>query len=402
MRPTALRRVSSIAPSASCLRPRRRASFARAVAMGITSALCSAALHAQTTAARAQTLPSRAVVARVADSLAKAFLAANNSPSVAVAVVRGNDTLVMRAWGKADIEQDVDATAQTVYRIGSVTKQFTSAAVMQLFEKGAFKLDDSIGTYLPTLPTAWHAATIRQLLNHTSGIPSYTDVGPSWVRRWGEAMSPDTLIALTANKPLDFPSGTKWSYDNTGYVILGMLIEKLTGHTWADEIATRFAKPLGLTSTLNCLPGPVIKHRAHGYERDNNTWINTPYLEMTQPYSAGAMCSTILDLTTWNRALHTGKIVSPASYALMTTPAGAAINPQFNYGFGLGRDTLAGRTIITHGGGIHGFITGNAYVPSAELSITVLTNGGRAKSGELLDQLARTALGLPFKAPPKQ
>ena len=349
----------------------------------------------------AQPLPARAVVVRVADSLAKAFLDANNAPSVAIAVVRGGDTLVMRAWGKADLEQDVDATAQTVYRIGSVTKQFTSATVMQLFERGAFKLDDSIGTYLPALPAAWHAVTVRQLLNHTSGIPSYTDVGMSWVRRWGEIMMPDTLVALTANKPLKFPSGTKWEYNNTGYVILGMLIEKLTGHAWADEIETRFTKPLGLTSTRNCLAGPVIKHRAHGYEREANAWINTSYLEMTQPYAAGAMCSTIVDLTRWNQALHNGHVVTAASYALMTTPEGAAALGTLKYGFGLARDTIAGRTIIAHGGGIPGFITGNAYVPGAQLSITVLTNGGRAKSNDLLNHLMRLALGLPFKSLPK-
>ena len=193
---------------------------------------------------------------------------------------------------------------------------------------------------------------------------------------------------------------TKWEYNNTGYVILGMLIERLTGHAWGDEIETRFTRPFGLTSTRNCLASPVIPHRAHGYERENNGWINTPYLEMTQPYAAGAMCSTIGDLITWNRALHNGKIVSPASYTLMTTPAGAATTGALKYGFGLGRDTIAGRTIITHGGGIPGFITGNAYVPSAQLSITVLANGGRARSGELLDQLVRAALGVGFKPTP--
>ncbi len=408
MRPFAPRRLWSLSALARLSGRARCAVFTQltlSLAIAAPSVMSVKSLHAQPATARApktQSFPSRVVVARVADSLAKAFLAAKNAPSVAVAVVRGGDTLVMRAWGKADLEQDVDADAQTVYRIGSVTKQFTSATVMQLFEKGAFRLDDSIATYLPTLPAAWHAVTIRQLLNHTSGIPSYTDVGMSWVRRWGEAMTPDTLVALTANKPLNFPSGTKWEYNNTGYVILGMLIEKLTGHAWGDEIETRFAKPLGLTSTRNCLASPVIPHRAHGYERESSAWINAPYLEMTQPYAAGAMCSTIGDLATWNRALHNGKIVSPASYTLMTTPEGAAMTGALKYGFGLGRDTIAERTIITHGGGIHGFITGNAYVPSAQLSITVLTNGGRARSGELLDQLMRAALGLPFKAAAKR
>ncbi len=360
------------------------------------------ALAAMKKPTRSPTLPSRAVVSRVADSLARVFLGAHSAPSVAVAVVRGRDTLVMRAWGKADLEQDVDATASTVYRVGSVTKQFTAAAVMQLVEQGRAKLDDPVGGYLPTLPAAWHVVTVRQLLNHTSGIPSYTDNGPSWVRRWGEAMPPDTLVALTANAPMWFAPGTKWQYDNSGYVVLGMLIEKLTGHTWADEIETRFAKPLGLAHTGNCMPMPLIKRRAHGYVRDENAWLNAPYIDMTQPYAAGAICSTIGDLTRWNSALHTGHVVTPASYALMTTPEGAAANAELKYGFGLGRDTLAGRPVVTHGGAIHGFLAGNAWIPSAQLSITVLANASGAPSDELLAQLARLALGVPLMTASKK
>ena len=121
------------------------------------------------------------------------------------------------------------ATAQTVYRIGSITKQFTSSAVMQLVQDGKVKLDDSIGTYLPTLPTSWQVVTVRELLNHTSGVPSYTDIGARWTKRWGEEMTPDSIIALTAHDTLWFKPGTSWRYDNGGYIVLGMLIEKVTG-----------------------------------------------------------------------------------------------------------------------------------------------------------------------------
>ena len=349
----------------------------------------------------AQALPPVPAVARVADSLAQAFIAERGAPSVAIAVVRGRDTITMQAWGKADLEQDVAATPHSVYRIGSVTKQFTSAAVMQLVEQGKVKLDDSIATYLPTLPVAWRVVTVRQLLNHTSGIPSYTGIGPAWVRRWGEEMNPDTLVALTASLPMWFAPGTKWQYDNTGYVVLGMLIEQITGRSWGTDITERFAKPLGLADTRNCVATPIVPRRVRGYDPLGNGWRNTPYLAMTQPYAAGAICSTVADLATWNHALHTGHVVSAASYALMTTPEGAAATASFKYGFGLGRDTIAGRPMITHGGGINGFITGNAWVPSAELSITVLANSGAAHSDELLKQLARAALGAPLEQPPK-
>lgn len=350
-----------------------------------------------TATAAAQQLPPAATVRRVADSLARAFVAEQGSPSVAVAMVRGRDTLILGAFGMADFENDVPATVRSVYRIGSVTKQFASAAVMQLVEQGKVKVDDPIGGYLPTLPTAWQAVTVRQLLNHTSGIPSYTALGPSWASRWGEEMSPDTLVALTAAKPMDFAPGTNWSYNNSGYVILGMLIEKVTGRSWGDDLDARFAKPLGLSETRNCMAEPLIPRRAHGYERKDDGWVNTKYLSMSQPFAAGAICSTVGDLVRWNRALHTGKVVSAASYKLMTTAEGAATKGPRQYGFGLQMDSVAGRAAISHGGGIHGFITANTWVPSAELSVTVLTNSGSAKSGILLRQLANAALGMPLE-----
>jgi len=352
--------------------------------------------------ATAQTLPSPSEVARVADSLGAAFVANHRAPSVAIGILRGKDTISLKAWGMADLENEVPATARSVYRIGSVTKQFTAAAVMQLAEQGKVSLDDSIAAHLAGLPAPWRRVTVRQLLNHTSGIPSYTDVGERWRRRWGEEMSPDTLLAFTTADSMWFEPGAKWRYDNTGYILLGMLIEKLSGRSWGTDLAERFAKPLGLSDSRDCQAEPVIARRVRGYENEGKGWINTPYLAMSQPYSAGAMCSTVGDLARWNRALHTGKVVSAASYALMTTPEGAAAQNDFPYGYGLGRDTIGGQPVITHGGGIHGFISGNVWVPTAELSVTVLTNSGGAPADELLKQLVRAALGAPLKQRPAE
>ena len=347
----------------------------------------------------AQQLPSRAVASRLVDSLAIAFVAERQSPSVAIALVRGGDTLAFNAWGKANIENDVAATKRSVYRIGSVTKQFTAAAVMQLVEQGKVKLDDSVAAYLAGLPAAWRPVTIRQLLNHTSGIPSYTDIGPAWVRRWAEEMTPDTLVALTAAKPMDFAPGTSWKYDNTGYVLLGMVVEKVAARSWATDLTERFFKPLGLSDTRNCLVQPLIPRRATGYQPTADGWENAVYLAMTQPYSAGALCSTIGDLTTWNRALHGGKVVSVESYKLMTTPSGPAATAALKYGFGLGRATIGQYAVITHGGGIHGFITANAWIPELQLSITVLTNSGAARADDLMAQVVRAAVGIPLVRP---
>jgi CubicO group peptidase (beta-lactamase class C family) len=347
----------------------------------------------------AQELPPVGAVARVADSLAQDFIATGGAPSVAIGVVRGADTIVLKAWGTADLELDVPASAGSVYRIGSVTKQFTAAAVMQLIEQGRARLDDSIAAHLSGLPAAWGRVTIRQLLNHTSGIPSYTDIGEAWQRRWGEEMTPDTLVALTATDSIWFEPGSKWKYDNTGYVVLGMLIEKLADRSWGTDLEQRFTRPLGLSDTRNCLTTPIVPRRVPGYMPAGSGWSNAPYLAMSQPYAAGAICSTVGDLVKWNRALHTGKVVSAESYALMTTPEGAAAAAPLKYGFGLGRDTLGGRPVITHGGGIHGFVSANLWVPDAELSVTVLTNSGRAPAGRLQRQLALAALGMPLEQP---
>ena len=350
--------------------------------------------------APAQALPPRAAVARVADSLGAAFVADRRAPSVAIAVVRGRDTISLGAWGTADLENEVPATARSVYRIGSVTKQFTAAAVLQLVEQGRVRLDDSIATHLAGLPAGWRRVTVRQLLNHTSGIPSYTDIGERWRRRWGEEMRPDSLIALTAADSMWFEPGSQWRYDNTGYILLGMLVERVSGRPWGTDLAERFAGPLGLSDTRDCQSRPLIPRRARGYEDAGEGCVNSPYLALSQPYAAGAMCSTVGDLVRWNRALHSGTVLSAASYALMTTPEGAAARNRSPYGFGLGRDTIAGHPVISHGGGIHGFSSGNVWVPGAELSVTVLANSGGAPADELLKQLVRAALGEPLQLPP--
>ena len=347
----------------------------------------------------AQAMPAPAAAKRVVDSLARDFVERDQAPSVAIAVLRGNDTISIAAFGNANIELDVPAAPQMIYRIGSVTKQFTAAAVMQLVEQGKVKLTDSIAAHLSGLPAAWRPVTILQLLNHTSGIPSYTGLGAAWARRWAEEMTPDTIVAMVAAKPMDFAPGTRWAYNNTGYVLLGMLIEKITGHSWSEDLDSRFTGPLELSDTRNCLTTPVMVRRVSGYEKEGDAWGNAPYLAMTQPYAAGAMCSTVGDLARWNRALHTGKVVSTASYDQMITPVGAAITPR-GYGFALARDTVAGRDLITHGGGIHGFATANSWLPSVGLSVTVLTNGAAESPELLMKQIIRAAIGAPLDMPP--
>jgi CubicO group peptidase (beta-lactamase class C family) len=338
-------------------------------------------------------------IRRVVDSLANAFLVRHEAPGVSIVVIRGADTLVSQGYGFADLENSVPATPHSVYRIGSITKQFTAAAVMQLVEAGRVKLDDPIGTYLPTLPARWHSATVRQFLNHTAGVPSYTDIGQRWLKRMGEKMSPDSLVGLTANDSLWFAPGTSWRYDNTGYVVLGMLVAKASGKAYDQYLQEKFFTPLGLSETMYCGNAPIIPHRAQGYARDSAGWRNASFIDMSQPFSAGALCSSALDLAHWNHALGTGKVVNAASYREMTTPTGAAASRH--YGFGLVSDSLAGHRIITHSGGINGFSTINAWFPDDSLTITILPNAEGARPDRLMNAVARVALGLPLEQPPQ-
>jgi CubicO group peptidase (beta-lactamase class C family) len=317
---------------------------------------------------------------------------------MSVAVVRGRDTVVMKGYGFADVENEVPATAQTVYRIGSITKQFTAAAVLQLIEQNKISLDDSLGKHLPTAPSGWRGVSIRQLLNHTSGIPSYTSAGPRWLSRMRLDLPHDSLIGIVANDTMDFAPGSKWRYNNSGYYLLGMLLERVTGRTYAQLVRDQLARPLGLRATMYCDLRPIIKRRAQGYQVRDDTLVNADPLSMTQPFAAGALCSTVGDLVAWQRALTAGRVVKPASYSAMTTPEGAAT--ASHYGFGLVSDTLAGRTRVQHGGGINGFNSELMYIPSDTLTVAVLANTNGPWADRVASNIARAALGVPLVASP--
>jgi CubicO group peptidase (beta-lactamase class C family) len=365
----------------------------------VRRALAAALLVAVPCTSASAQRPTRLALQKTVDSLVTSALAEGPVAGMSVAVVRGRDTVVMKGYGFSDVENDVRATPQTVYRIGSITKQFTAADVMRLVEEGKLSLDDSFGKHLPTLPAAWRGVTIRLLLNHTSGIPSYTGAGPKWATRMRLDLPHDTLIGIVANDPLDFPVGSLWKYNNTGYYLLGMLIERLTGHSYSTEVRDRFFVPLGLRSTMYCDLEPIIKHRAQGYVvGPDRKLMNAPPLSMGQPFSAGSLCSTVGDLVKWQRALAGGGVVKPASYSAMITPEGAAA--RAHYGYGIGRDTVFGRLRIQHGGGINGFNSMLTYFPDDSLSIVVLGNTNGPHIDRVADNIARAALGQKLISPP--
>lgn len=341
--------------------------------------------------------PRPEVLAATVDSLVRAEIDAKRAAGVSVAVLSGSDTLVLRGWGMADLENGVPATPTTVYRIGSITKQFTAALVMQLVDSGRLSLDDDVRRWVPSAPTHGRVVTVRQLLNHTSGIRSYTGIGPRWQSKLRLDMAPDSIVALVATDSLDFEPGAKFRYNNTGYVLLGSLLEKVTGTPYETLLESRLFEPHGLSQTYYCDTRPIIPQRAAGYEATPDGLVNASFLSMTQPFSAGSLCATVVDLVRWQRALAGGRVVSPASYAAMTTPGALADGSPMRYGFGLSTQEIDDQRMILHGGGINGFASIMIRLPVAGLDIVVLTNTASRSADALGKQIARAALGLPLE-----
>jgi CubicO group peptidase (beta-lactamase class C family) len=317
-----------------------------------------------------QPLARRVIEARV-DSMVRAYMAEKGPASMSVAISRGDEMLVQHAWGMADVAANRPATAATVYKIGSVSKQFTATLILKQVERGKLSLNDSIGHFLTTgLRPEWRRLTIEQLLNHTSGLPrDFKREG-----RPESEVSPDTMIAWAARDTMMFAPGTRHYYSNPGYLLLGALVEKLYGKPYRDAVHEEIAKPLGLKTLGWCTdPGkdPTV---ASGYNYHAPGMLEaSPYAHPSKSLGGGGLCSSAGDLSLWNRALHGGKVLTPASYTAMITPRA----PSVNYGFGLQmskRPAPWNANIIYHLGGIMGFSAENAWIPAESLSVTVLYN----------------------------
>jgi D-alanyl-D-alanine carboxypeptidase len=344
---------------------------------------------------------SRADFAPRADSLVYTYLAESRAPSAAFAVIRGNDTLAFGARGLADIAARRAPTTSTIYEIGSLTKQFTSAAIMRLVEQRKLKLDDDLSKYVPQFPLQGHRVTIHHLLTHTSGIHNYTS-SPDWQKTWSTVLSPDAIVKFVAADTFDFAPGTAYRYDNTGYVLLGMVIEKVTGQKYASYLDAQFFKPLGLRQTSYCPSKTTDPAFALGYSKGPNGTTRAQFLDLSHPFAAGALCSTVGDFAKWQRALDAGKVVSAASYTLMTTADTLNSGRRITYGFGLVPGMFDGHKTISHTGGINGFATAEIFVPDDNLSIVVFTNYDNESPQALVQNLLRIAYGeAPVAAVPR-
>lgn len=303
-----------------------------------------------------------------------------------VLVAQGEKVLLDKGYGYANLEWQIPDSPEAKFRLGSVTKQFTAASILLLEERGKLKTDDLVKKYMPDAPAAWDKITIYHLLTHTSGIPNFTSF-PDYHKSEAEPTTPEKLVARFRDKPLDFQPGEKWSYSNSGYVLLGYLLEKISGQSYKDFLQENIFKPLGMNDSGYDSNSAIILHRASGYTPGPNGPENTGYIDMTIPLSAGGLYSTTHDLLKWEQGLFGGKVLSAASFQKMTTPF------KNDYACGLGVRSVNGRRLIEHGGGIEGFNTELAYYPDDKLTIVVLGNLNGGAPGDIASKLASVAHG---------
>jgi len=295
---------------------------------------------------------------------------------LSVAVARGDHVIVDRGFGIADIEWNAPVDANTTFRIGSLTKQFTAAAILKLAELGKLALEDPLSRYVPEFDTGGHMVTIRQLLNHTSGIPEYTNQPGFFAKLAPLNLSDAELLQLVSGKPLDFEPGMAWRYSNTGYYLLGMIVDKVSGQPYAAFLQDEFFTPLGLTHTQYGSETEIIPHRAQGYSfnPDTASHSNDAAISMNVPGGGGALVSSAGDLVRWQIALTDGRAIRPASFEQMIDSPVKTNREDALYGFGLMIDRRDGQRVITHGGGINGFNSVLSWLPDIGLRVAVIAN----------------------------
>lgn len=319
-----------------------------------------------------------------------------DSPGAAVLVAEKGQIIYQKAAGSANIELGVPLRTDHVFRIGSITKQFTAAAIMQLVEKGKLSLQDSLRKFIPDYPLLGdRQITIEHLLTHTSGIKSYTDMKDWDATTRRKDFSPIELIDYFKFQPIDFRPGDKYKYNNSGYILLGYIIEQVSGEAYGTYVANHFFKPLGMNHSYYGDVLPLIKNRVNGYSKNevDGAIVNSEFLSMTQPYAAGSLLSTVEDLLIWTKALHSGKVVSAESFKKMTTPHVLPNGTNTHYGYGLATGNFFGSPTVEHSGGINGFLSNLVYLPKEDVCLAILANCDCEPPSDLADDILALATG---------
>ncbi len=312
-------------------------------------------------------------------------------------VARDGKVIFSKGSGMANLEFDIPNTPQTKFRLGSITKQFTAAAVLILQERRKLTAQDGICKYVENCPEAWKEITIHHLLSHTGGIPNFTSF-PDYQKTMMIPTTMDELITRFKDKPLEFKPGEKWNYSNSGYILLGHIVEKAAGESYESFLQKNVFDPLKMVNSGYDHHNKILKIRATGYTLRNGKTANSLPIDMTIPHAAGALYSTVEDLFLWNEALFSDKLLSAKSREQMMTPV------KENYAYGLAVETRLNRKMVSHGGGINGFSTMLARFPEEKVTIVVLRNRdyGVPGPGRISQDLAAIAFGEKYEIPSAQ
>lgn len=312
------------------------------------------------------------------DAAVEAQRKAQKIPGVSLVVCRDGKIVKASGYGLANVELNVPVAPETIFQTGSVGKQFTSMAVMMLVEEGKIGLDDKITKYIPESPAPWKEVTIRQLLTHTSGIDDYggeEDTMGKGVVNFRKDYTEEELVQAFAKMPMAFVPGEKWSYSNTGYVLLGIVIHRVTGKFYGDFLQDRIFRPLGMTATRIISEADIVPHRSSGYRLVNGELKNQEWVAPTLNTTAdGALYTNVLDLAKWEAALYTTKLIQQSSFDAMWTPVKLNDGNTYPYGFGWRLGNKNGRRAMSHNGDWQGFTMSIARYIDDRLTVIVMTN----------------------------
>jgi CubicO group peptidase (beta-lactamase class C family) len=332
------------------------------------------------------------------DRVVQAERKAQQIPGVSLAVCRDGKVVKASGYGLANVELDVPVTPETIFQTGSVGKQFTSMAVMMLVEEGKIGLDVEIPKYIPESPAVWKEVTVRELLTHTSGIADYggeEDTMAKGVINFRKDYTEEELTQVFAKMPMDFAPGAKWKYSNTGYVLLGIIIHRVTGEFYGDFLQARIFRPLGMTSTRIISEADIVPHRSSGYRLvkgvlKNQEWVS-PALNTT---ADGALYTNVLDLAKWDAALNRKLLVKPSSYVAMWTPVRLNDGKTYPYGFGWSLSGAAGKHVVSHDGAWQGFTMSISRHLDERWTVIVMTNldSDNSKPEKIVDEVTKIYL----------
>lgn len=316
-----------------------------------------------------------------------------DEPGVAVIVSQKGKVLFKGARGLANLEHNIPLTTESVFRLASITKQFTAAAIMMLQEQKKLSIADNIHKYIPEFPTEGNDITIENLLTHTSGIANYTEDQDIFANEIQVPTTIDEMLLRFAKHPMKFKTGEKMRYSNTGYVLLGKIIEVASGQSYADFIEENIFKKIDMKSSRYG-GSQIIPNRANGYDTTPGGVVNAMYINMMWPHAAGSLLSTTTDMNIWFSALRDGELVSKESYQMMVEPFKLNDGSISNYGYGLGISKLSRYDTIAHNGGMPGFSADAFYIPSEDLYIAVFSNLSSRDASFISQLLAVEALDI--------